>query len=323
MAEEFQEPTSLNVEEAVDSLLSQSVPEVEADQEDVKDQEEVEAADDDVEVQEDQPTEDDAEDASTETDEAEELYYEIDGEEVSAAQLKEWREGGMKNKDYTEKTQQLSEARQTVETDRIALNQERQAIQAERTQLQEALASMAISTEPTPDWVKLAGELPPKEFQAYQAQWNQREAQKQQAREVHQALQQQQHQQHTQREMAALLHVKPEWSDPAEQKAVLESMQSVGSDFGFQPDEIASISDHRMLLILDEVISLRAKSAKVEKAKEAVSKRVVKAEPRRGVSGKSPKGSEESKALKNQRAKFKGSRSVNDAADLLMAQLNS
>ena len=37
------------------------------------------------------------------------LYYEIDGEEVSSDQLKEWKSDGLKQADYTRKTQSLAE----------------------------------------------------------------------------------------------------------------------------------------------------------------------------------------------------------------------
>lgn len=39
----------------------------------------------------------------------EEVYYEIDGEEVSLATIQQWKTGHMKDADYTQKTQKLSE----------------------------------------------------------------------------------------------------------------------------------------------------------------------------------------------------------------------
>jgi len=44
-------------------------------------------------------------DETTAIDEVDELFYDIDGEEVSASQLKEWKAGNMMQADYTRKTQ--------------------------------------------------------------------------------------------------------------------------------------------------------------------------------------------------------------------------
>lgn len=327
MAEELHKPTSLNVEQAVNSLMDQLTEqpeEVEAeDQDEIEEQEEVETAEETEEVEDDQPEEDDADEASSETEDDDDLYVEIDGEEVSLAQLREWRSGGMKSKDYTRKTQELSEARREVESTRIATQQELKALQDERAQLQEAFASLAIDAEKEPNWVELAGKLTPQDYQKRQADWQQKQARKQQARQAHQALQAQHHSQIAQREMAALLHHKPEWADPARQEQVRGEMQAVGKKFGLTPDEIDGITDHRMFLVLDRLAHLEAQAAETEKAKDVVSKRVVKAAPRRNPKAQSPKEKPTSKALKAKNARFAKTRSVNDATDAIMAELNN
>jgi len=45
------------------------------------------------------------------------LYYQIDGEEVSSTQLSEWKTNGMFQADYTRKTQELSDSRNTLDED--------------------------------------------------------------------------------------------------------------------------------------------------------------------------------------------------------------
>lgn len=331
MAEEFNEPTSLTVEQAVDSLLAQSAPEPEKveepDQAKVEDQEEVEAQTEAEEVvEDDQPEAEEAEDTSQEEapdPEDDELFFDVDGEEVPLSQLREWRSNGLKNKDYTQKTQALAEQTREVEANRIAVNQELQALTTERQQLQEALTSLAIETEQEPDWTALAKQLPPQDFLQRQATWNDRQAKKAQARQAYQALQQQQQQQTATRELAALMQKKPEMADPANQQVVLGKMQTIGADYGFAPDEVAGITDHRMILVLDALSEAQGRLAEFEKAQAAVSKRVVKAEPRRKAQSPETKGEAKSKTLKAKQAKFKKSRSIDDAVDLLFDGLNS
>lgn len=327
MPEEFSEPTSSSVEDVVDSLFKQSdaAEVVEEDQVEIEDQEqveEVEAVENEAEVSDDQAADDETEEASSETTD-DEMYVEIEGEEVSLAQLKEWRTGGMKAKDYTEKTQAVQAERREVETQRIALEQAHQTLSTERQQLQDALASLSIETEQEPNWSELAGKISPQDYQKRQAEWQQRQAKKRQAIAAHEALQTQQYQQVAQRETAALMEKKPEWVDPSVRAETLAKMQAVGGEFGITPDEVAAITDHRMLLVMDELISLRGQKAVVDEAKNAVSKRVIKAEPRRRPSAKTSTADAESKVLKQKRSKFNKSRKVDDAVDLLWAQNNS
>ena len=65
-------------------------------------------------------TEDSAEEvteAQAHDEETDLFYYDIDGEEVSSDQLKEWKANGLMQADYTRKTQDLSDSRKTLEED--------------------------------------------------------------------------------------------------------------------------------------------------------------------------------------------------------------
>lgn len=72
------------------------------------------------EVEENQETDESEkqEDNEEETkDEVEELYIELDGEEVSLEQVKKWKSEGLMQADYTRKTQLLADDRKLLETD--------------------------------------------------------------------------------------------------------------------------------------------------------------------------------------------------------------
>ena len=79
-------------------------------------------------------------DETTTTDEADDLFYDLDGEEVSASQLKEWKAGHMMQADYTRKTQaHADEVKQ--------FKAKQQDFDAKQAQLAEKLAEFeALST---------------------------------------------------------------------------------------------------------------------------------------------------------------------------------
>lgn len=320
---ESEGPTTMDLDQAVDAVMDSLEEQPEAEQETTAESEEVDAEVTD-ETPDDETEEAEAQDAEEETAETdEELFFELDGEEVSLAQIKQWKSEGLMQADYTRKTQEAAELKREAEAERVQVNQTKQALESERAQLQSVLASLSIDGEQEPNWVQLAQTLPPQEYQAEQARWQAKQAQKSQVQQAYQAMQAQEREQLVQRELAALLQHKPEWANPEQHREALQAMTTVAGPYGFTPDEIASITDHRMLRALDRLAVLEAQAVDREAAKDAVSKRVVKAQKRVVPGAKSPKTDTQSKALKATRAKFNKSRSLDDAVDAVMASLNS
>ena len=314
----------MGLDQAVDAFMDSidEQPEPEATEETTAEDAEVDAEVTD-ETPDDETEEAEAADAEEETASDEELFFEVEGEEVSLAQLKKWRSEGLMQADYTRKTQEAAEIKRKAEAEKVQINQEKQALAAERAQLQNALAAVSIDGEQDPNWVELAHQLPPQQFQQEQANWQQKQAQKAQVQQAYRAMQEQERGQMMQRELASLLQHKPEWADPTQHREALQTMTAAAVPYGFAPDEITGITDHRMIRILDRLAFLEGQAAEQAKAKDAVSKRVVKAQKRVTPGAKSAKGAEQSKALKAKQAKFKGTRSIDDAVDLVMASLNS
>ena len=121
------------------------------------------------EVQEDQPeadeaeesqpegeeTADDSEGDEPEDDDADEGdLYEVAGEQFTLAELREWKANGLRQSDYTKKTQEISEARKAFETERQQWDAERESVidqvTQQKAQLKEALATFAIEQDPEP-----------------------------------------------------------------------------------------------------------------------------------------------------------------------------
>jgi len=219
---------------------------------------------------EDAPDEETAEEQSEESEESEEqdqpqtFTVKVDGKEV-AVTLEELQKGYSRTQDYTRKTQQIAEVRKQVE-------QETQAVRAEReqyAQLLGALQAQLQSSEPQVDldrlyhedpieWVRQKEVLRERQEKAYAIQ-----AEQQRLSQLSQQEQQRAMEAHLESEKDALLAALPEWRDPKKAKAekalVLESAKSVG----FSEDDLKSVYDHRLVLLLrkaamyDQMVSKR------------------------------------------------------------------
>jgi hypothetical protein len=220
---------------------------------------------------EDAPEEESAEEQSEEDDQEPEEQDEqqtftvkVDGKKVSVT-LDELQSGYQRFADYSRKTEQVALVRKQVE-------QEAQAIRAEReqyAQLLGALQAQLQSSEPQVDldrlyhedpieWVRQKEVLRERQEKAYAIQ-----AEQQRLSQLSQQEQQRAMEAHLESEKDALLAALPEWRDPKKAKAekalVLESAKSVG----FSEDDLKSVYDHRLVLLLrkaamyDQMVSKR------------------------------------------------------------------
>jgi hypothetical protein len=219
---------------------------------------------------EDAPDEETAEEQSKDDEESEEqdqpqtFTVKVDGKEV-AVTLDELQKGYSRTQDYTRKTQQIAEVRKQVE-------QETQAIRAEReqyAQLLGALQAQLQTSEPQVDlerlyhedpieWVRQKEVLRERQEKAYAIQ-----AEQQRLSMLSQQEQQRIMEAHLEDQRDALLAALPEWRDPKKAKAdkalVMESAKSVG----FTDDDLKSVYDHRLVLLLrkaamyDQMVSKR------------------------------------------------------------------
>jgi len=176
----------------------------------------------------------------------------VDGQEVEVTE-EELLKGYSRTADYTRKTMALAEQRKATE-------QELEAARAERAQYAEALTQLRTVLErgagPEPDWEKLKAEAPeqfPLVFAEYQLQQErlgkvkaeeariqaQQAADAARAREAMLAAEQQQ-----------LVQALPEWGDPAVRSKETADLVSYARDMGFGPDDLAGVTDHRVVLML-------------------------------------------------------------------------
>jgi hypothetical protein len=77
---------------------------------------------------------------------------------------------------------------------------------------------------------------------------------------------QQVHGEHLKRELAQLLETVPEWKDPVRYAAERPVMESYAAGLGFSPQDVAAITDHKVLRLL-RTAALADKETKAERVK--------------------------------------------------------
>jgi hypothetical protein len=271
------ESQSMNMADAASAISAMLAPEEgqaqvdETQPAEVSDEDiEAAASEDDESGVEDAPDEESSEEQSEDDEQSEEqdqpqtFTVKVDGKEV-AVTLDELQKGYSRTQDYTRKTQQVAEVRKQVE-------QETQAVRAERQQYAQLLGALQAQlqvSEPQVDlerlyhedpieWVRQKEVLRERQEKAYAIQ-----AEQQRLSYVGQQEQQRAMEAHLEDQKDALLAALPEWRDPKKAKAekalVLESAKSVG----FSDDDLKSVYDHRLVLLLrkaamyDQMVSKR------------------------------------------------------------------
>lgn len=299
------EPKEEAEPEREEVLEDQAEPEVE---EESEPQDEAEASEDegDDPEPEDEPESDDD-------------LYEVGGETFTLAELREWKANGLKNADYTQKTQALSEERKAFQAERAAFESDKQAVvdqfTRQQAQLKEALATFATDQDPEPSTEGLSWE----EYTKRKAAWDKRQQKKAQAREVYQQIAAQERQELVNRETAALMKRVPEWMDPDTYNNDAKAIVGVAGEYGFSEAEMAQIADHRMVLVLNDLRKLKAEAAGRKTSAEVVAKKAKAARkltPGAKIDGKN----QTSKQLRQSRDQLRKTGSMADAVALLQAK---
>ena len=271
------ESQAMNMADAASAISAMLAPE--QGQAEVDETQQVEESQEDTETAaseeessgvEDAPEEETTGEQSEESEEQEEqdqtqtFTVKVDGKEV-AVTLEELQNGYSRTQDYTRKTQQIAEVRKQVE-------QETQAVRAERqqyAQLLGALQAQLQATEPQVDMDRLYNEDPIEWVRTKEVMRERQEkalaiqAEQQRLSQVSQYEQQRAMEEQLSKEKDALLAALPEWRDPkkaqAEKALVVESAKAAG----FSEDDLKSVYDHRLVLLLrkaglyDQMVSKR------------------------------------------------------------------
>lgn len=204
------------------------------------------------------------------------LKVKVDGQELEVT-LDDALKGYSRTQDYTRKTQELSENRKKFEAEQTAVRAERQQYATQLKAVEDALTQL---TPREPDWAAVQLERPA-EFATLYAQWQAHKSQieavrkereaadakvaNDRAAEVKAALE---------TEKAKLVESDPEFREPDKARARLASLGDYAErTFGFTKQQLAEVTDHRIILVLDKARKwdeAQAKKPDVSKRIEAV-----------------------------------------------------
>lgn len=260
--------------------------------------EEAPAADDN---QDDDPLGLDAEDVAADAaDEPDESEAEIKGgrfapdtakvtlDDGTVTTIAELKRGTLFQRDYTQKTQALSEERKTFEAERQQVSQYVQQVEQLR-EYASWYAEQYLPKKPEPftgDRMNdpmgyLQWSQKNDEWQAHAQAYQQFMQQKTAADEQKKGETDKQLQDRRLAEAKALGAAIPVFKDPVKGKAAWDAMVTGASQFGFTPEDLDAVVDHRQLVVLREALAYRRIKAKAPQAKEEVARRPPVREGRR------------------------------------------
>lgn len=304
-----------SIESAVDLLVQNEEPEQEeAPVTEVSEQPEEESEE---EVAEQPDTEEDYEPEEEEVAEQPETFtVKIDGTETEVT-LDELQRGYSGQKYIQKGMQEVADLRKKAETANATLASAGEAVLALYQQMQ----APGFAQAPTPPDESLIDSDPigytqdKARYDTAMEKYQQDMTQMQQTLAYQQQAQQQAQQAYLEREMETLRQVMPEFSDPEKATKTRDSMLRMGTEiYGYQPEEISAVMDHRAIRVLNDAIKyqeiMQGKDKAVEKATKGPKRKVVKAGSKKTASNRNDS--------RQARSKLKRSGSINDAMSLIL-----
>ena len=303
-----------SIESAISQLIQpepEEQPEEAVEVEDFEDEEQ-----EDYEPEQDDEVEDEYEDAEeADSEEPETFTVKVDGVEkrVTLEDLKQ----GYSGQQYVQQgMQQVAEMRKQFEQIAGDFLNEREQAKAIFAQVQ----NMQIPSAPVPPSEENFSSDPIGYLEAKMKYDREANEYQQKMAEVQQALagnsqaEMQARNAYLQREMDTLKQVIPDFADPDKAQSLRNNMLSVSQQtYGFDPQEIAAITDHRVLRVLHDAIQYRAAQGGKE---QAIKK--AKAKPKRTVKPGAKKTASNQNSQRQARSKLKRSGSIQDAMSLIL-----
>lgn len=225
------------------------------------------------------------EDQQEDPKEEQKITVEVDGKQVelTAEQIAEAYKNGLRQDDYTRKTQQVSEERKAIEAERQKAVQERTEY-AQKLSGYSAQLQYALNEQSNIDWNALI-EQDPVEFLKQKHLYEQRQAEFQKINDelskVEQISKQEQEEQlgnYLREQSEKLLEKIPAWKDAEKAKAERAEIKSFLKSDGFTDDEIAQVYDHRHVLLIRDAMQFRKLLKEAPSATKRVETAPVRAE---------------------------------------------
>lgn len=256
-------------------------------------EEEIAAPDDAAESEEPDPQEASEEPQHLAIDEYGDLTIPVvvNGQEQKVS-LADAAKGYQLQSDYTRKSMALAEERKAFEAEQAEMTEQ-------MNRQQEQIAQMLVSQqEPEPDWVKLAEELDPWEYQQRQAQHQVKKAERERTLQQVQARQHAEQQKVIEQETRLLVEKVPDFFDHRD--AVLKGSMEF---YGFHEQEVTTATDHRILMMANDARKWRESQKNGKAAIEKATRKPPKVVKPGAARGKAEVTAEQNAAAKKKLAK--------------------
>lgn len=221
------------------------------------------------------------------------VTFEVDGKPVTLTktELAELHKSGLRQKDYTQKTQEVAETRKAAESEIQKAKTERDVYAQNLQQI--LMVNQHVEQQQTP-WTQDMIESDPVGYLVYtqgkEARQQQSQAAYQELQRINQEHQQereQSHRQYLQNQHQALLDKLPEWKDAAKMKAGLETLETFMGERGFNANDGPMVLDARVMLLANDAMKYRDLLARAATAGKKVNAAPTKVE-RPGVAEVKP-----------------------------------
>jgi len=283
------------------------------------------------ETEETESEEEEVEEESEDTDEEPEVEADdtivFEGQEYKIDDLVK---GGLRQADYTRKTQALAEQRKGMEAAQQQYTAESQAVQAERQQYINALSQIIQSSAQgldqfaRIDWEALKEEdhieyLSKKdEYREAQEKVQQHQFAMQQAQQRQGVESEHQHRIMLQQEHKALVDKHPDWADDSKRRELGSKLRDYAMAEGYSQEELSNLYDHRAVIMLNKAMKYDALQSSDIRGKK------VKNKPKVMRSGKGVQKSDEGRTKRKAKMKrLQSSGHIDDAASILEDMFNS
>ena len=205
-----------------------------------------------------------AEQSTTDSD----LYYDIDGEEVSASTVAEWRKGHMLQSDYTKKSQANAEIKKALE----AKSAEIDGVKSKLSDYVSELESL-ITKDSNPEDLAELRDTDPSEYLRRKEEIADKQKIAEKAKKELADIQENQSKDKIANESKLLMEAIPDWQDPVKFKQDQETINEYLDAQGFSDDDVNSLVSHKLMIAVNDA----AKYHKLQKDTGEVEKQVQKA----------------------------------------------
>jgi len=246
---------------------------------------------------------------------------EVDGEELTVEELKN---GHLRQRDYTRKTQELAEIRKSMEAELAEVEQERQMYAQGLPLLVQRIQALAIEE---PDWDTLYDADPvmaAKAERQFRKQQEERQAQLQAVRQEQERLHQIEVQkaeklkaQYVDQQRQILPDLIPEWRDSRVAESEAQKLRTFLLSEGFSEEDVNGLKNATLVKVARKAMLYDQGKSRATQAKKKPAKRTAKT-LKSGSRGSQPKpksGAEQA------RQRFRQTGSVNDAANYIKSLL--